>query len=145
MPKKLPYKTNWTPNREELAWAAGFVDGEGCFSIATGSETAQIRARFNIVQAESGAETMCRFQNALPFGAQILGPYTNRNPNAQAQYWYTLSGFEDVQALLALLWTWLSPVKRAQAKAVLGPARVRGLAIARGLIHPQNSQRQTIA
>jgi hypothetical protein len=24
----------WAVNREELAWAAGFFDGEGCFSFA---------------------------------------------------------------------------------------------------------------
>jgi hypothetical protein len=23
----------WTPDREDLAWAAGFFDGEGCFSF----------------------------------------------------------------------------------------------------------------
>ena len=43
----------------------------------------------------------------------------------EVKYIYTASGHEMVQAIIALMWTWLGPVKRAQAKAVLVTYRNR--------------------
>ncbi len=122
--RKYPRRTDWVLNREQLAWAAGFTDGEGCFYLHSKSSKARPNRtpelRFEIGQIDTQA--LERFRLALPFGAPINGPYDNKNhPESKAKpfYTYMLNGFEDVQAITALLWTWLGPVKRQQAKSVL--------------------------
>lgn len=111
-------------NREQLAWAAGLIDGEGSFYIQ--SKASKIRPdkpaypRFEMSQVDP--RVLQKLRDALPFGANIVGPYDNAKytgANAQGVYVYYVSGFEDVQALMALVWIWLSPVKRQQAKSVL--------------------------
>lgn len=117
MPNKLAYRDDWAVCREKLAWAAGFIDGEGCFTVYR--HRSSLRARFTVNQV--GNACLLRLRAALPFGANVNGPYdlTRHNPNAQPQFSYTLSGFHDIQALLALVWIWLGPSKRKSAIKVL--------------------------
>lgn len=124
MPVRDPNRTDWVLEREELAWAAGFIDGEGSFYRQNVSSQLRPnrpgRPRFEIGQVDY--YVLYRLQVALPFGARVLGPYCNKKDatsKASPIYVYQVSGFENVQALLALVWTWLSPVKREQAKSVL--------------------------
>ncbi len=125
MPTKLRNKRNWSPNREHLAWAAGFIDGEGSFYLqkaraqGTGHSESN-RPRFEISQIDKGV--LKHLQKVLPFGAKIWGPYDNKNypgSGAKPMFVYSVSGFENVQALLALVWEWLGSVKRQQAVRVL--------------------------
>lgn len=128
MPAKLPYRKGWAVDREQLAWAAGFIDGEGSFYVQKVSSRARpnrpLRPRFEIGQVDT--RVLYRLQSALPFGARVMGPYCNKtHPGSKAQpmYLYYVDGFKDVQALLALVWPWLGIVKREQAKKVLQPQR----------------------
>jgi hypothetical protein len=110
----------WTIDREQLAWAAGFLDGEGCFYITEQNKRKPPRPRFELGQVHTAV--LERFKKVVGFGAPVNGPYTRKQkPHIKAapMWTYSVSGFEDVQALVALLWTWLGPVKRAQAKSVL--------------------------
>ena len=124
MGTKLARRQSWTPNREQLAWAAGFIDGEGSFYVQKTASAKRPkrprRPRFEVGQIDP--YVLYRLQGILPFGAKVLGPYENKSyPNSKAKpvYIYSVSGFEDVQALLALVWEWLGPIKREQAKSVL--------------------------
>jgi hypothetical protein len=101
-------------NQSELAWAAGFFDGEGCTSAARGIPIVAV------TQAERA--TLERFQRAVGGIGKIFGPYlkpcaksfTTRQP----QYHYRAVRFEESQALIAMLWKYLSPPKRNQALAL---------------------------
>ena len=98
-------------NREELAWAAGFFDGEGCtYWNKSGGHIG-----LNVCQAcTSGqpAETLQRFRAAV--GG--LGKLNRKSPTAYA---LVVQNFEHVQAIIAMLWFWLSDRKREQYKKTL--------------------------
>lgn len=110
--------------REELAWAAGFVDGEGHFGFRTTGRSATKRHGgpvFTVGQV--GRETLDRLRDALGFGA-VRGPY-DRGKN-QPQHQFGVASFEKTQAAIAMLWTFLSTPKRNQARnALLAAAHER--------------------
>lgn len=105
-----------TVNREELAWAAGFFDGEGC-TMATG--LGKRWARISITQVDR--EVLDRFHRATFGLGEIYGPYGY--VKGQPQLRYTLYGRPNVQAVIAALWPWLGTVKREQARRVLPGTR----------------------
>lgn len=79
---------------EELAWAAGFYDGEGSCS---GSPT---RLAVRITQVVR--EPLDRFREATGLG-RVTGPYARNGRNQQRQYAYQVCAVPDVQTLFALL------------------------------------------
>lgn len=101
-------------HREQLAWAAGFFDGEGNAGIY-GSRT--VRARIG----NTDLAQLQRFMSVVRVG-KIYGPYRNgkgivngaKTYTSRPIYFYWVSGFEDVQHLMCLLWSWLSQPKRDQ-------------------------------
>jgi hypothetical protein len=102
-------------DREALAWAAGFWDGEG----SSFCRKRQIQAQ--IGQCER--EVLERFADAVILigGSRqsIRGPYGPYSYSKRPFFIWTISGFERVQALAALLWPWLGTVKRAQFQEAL--------------------------
>jgi hypothetical protein len=104
------------PDREELAWAAGLFDGEGCFSYTE-------RAGFGVATiSQVDRRVLDRFQRAVGGLGKVYGPYASRSSDRyrrKAQYRYSAHRRADLQAVVALLWFKLGPVKRAQAVGVL--------------------------
>jgi hypothetical protein len=109
------------PDREELAWAAGFFDGEGCFSYSE-------RARYGVATiGQTDIRALERFRGAVGLG-NIYGPYDYRYPGRMSKrpWWnYRAHRREHVQAIVAMLWFKLGPIKREQARAVLRHYRNR--------------------
>lgn len=96
--------------REELAWAAGFFDGEGCTSATRHSVV------LSISQLLSNVDCLIRFRDAIGFG-KLHGPYYHRRtrgglhaPNMRLH----ITNFEQVQATMAMMWLWLGPAKKRQ-------------------------------
>lgn len=108
-------------DREELSWAAGFFDGEGCVSYA-------VKGRYACVtMMKVDSRVLDRFLNAVGVG-KVYGPYTFKNPDRysrQPKYQYRAHRREDVQAMAALLWFQLGPVKRQQATMMRRKVRRR--------------------
>ena len=112
-------------NREELAWAAGFVDGEGTFSCKM-HDTASSRKGYPTfaIQQTGSLIALDRFAKVIEdAGVPVkrygpYGPYKN-NLGTRPHYRVEAYGFEKVQAIAALLWTWLSAIKREQIVSVL--------------------------
>lgn len=92
--------------REELAWCAGFYDGEGNSGLTT-----QSYPRLSIGQTE--ISTLERFQKATRVGA-IYGPYKRPQQGWSSIYMYVANGSQEVQAVGAMLWEFLSQPKRDQ-------------------------------
>lgn len=99
--------------REELAWCAGFFDGEGNVCVSKDwirSQTAQIdRLVLDRLIAATGI-------------GRINGPYVMRRKDHyknKPQYFFSLNGFEEVQAFIAMIWPWLGQIKRSQARKAL--------------------------
>lgn len=96
--------------REEVAWAAGFYEGEGTIYLSRTSP------RMYVTQVN--VEPLSRFREVLGVGT-VRGPYQQKNPGSQPIYKYTVNGLEKVQAIIAMIWPWLSDRRRAQATKVL--------------------------
>lgn len=110
------------PNREELAWAAGFFDGEGHVSFNHRKNTrSKGGLRFTVAQADRAV--LDRMQRALGIG-RVKGPYGPYKTQTKPFWIYMVGSFEEVQAAIAMMWSFLSPVKRAQAKVALQEAAI---------------------
>lgn len=102
-------------DREQLAWAAGFFDGEG----HAGYWEQKGYGHIHLALSQSGDHRVLdRFIAALGFGA-VSGPYKQGRTRRRPVYRLTYHSFETAQAAIAILWQWLSPVKRQQAKSIL--------------------------
>lgn len=101
------------PNREQLAWAAGFVDGEGSFMNHSHSPV------LSVPQSGSDApRQLQRFIDALVLGGKVEIHHRPQHSHHLQAYRVRITGFERVQAAAARLWPWLSEAKRAQAARV---------------------------
>ena len=99
--------------REELAWAAGFFDGEGHTGRGTHGGRRPIIA---ITQVDR--RPLDRFAEAVGVG-KVYGPYLRVKGNRQPVFLFQTSTFQSTQAVVAKLWTFLSRPKQEQAAAVL--------------------------
>lgn len=99
----------------ELAWAAGFFDGEGWIGVVNSgkNKTVLIQAQINQVDPQ----VLQRFAEAVRLG-QVKGPKQPRNPNAQLQWRITFSG-SDAVLMISRIWDYLSPVKLKQAQRAI--------------------------
>lgn len=104
----------FVPNREELAWAAGFFDGEGCALAINGKYL-----RLTVTQTGYYAPALLmRFKKAVGEIGAIYGPI--QVPKKHAAKWnYQVDTFEKAQVVVAAIWTWLGPRKRDQIALAL--------------------------
>src|SRR5687767_4712413 len=123
--------------REQLAWAAGFFDGEGC---VTSSEARSRRPMMFITQHDP--RVLRRFRQVVGFG-KVYGPYRSGSRRAHrgsksvferllrkpAVYvptfrwvWKTNGGYQDVEAIARMLSPWLGVRKKQDARRVLRAA-----------------------
>lgn len=108
---------SFTPNREELAWAAGFFDGEGSFVILKRNYSVRLAI------AQIHKDMLERFQNAIGGLGTIADKGYMSKLSKHKIYTLQISNFEHVQAAMAMLWTFLGPYKREQYKAILAKAK----------------------
>lgn len=95
-------------DREQLAWAAGFFDGEG----STCSKRSTRCGEMTVPQKDP--ECLYRFQKAVGGLGAVDGPYRAKTFPI---YVWRLSKTFDVDCVLTALWPWLSGPKRRQAEA----------------------------
>lgn len=109
-------------SREELAWAAGFIDGEGSFNWNV-TRAGYGVPRFGLNQVDS--EPVERLLAVFPFlGLSIR---QREHSHYQDQWYVWANGYERVQAILAMTWPWLSEFKRQAAVKVLRRFREQSL------------------
>lgn len=104
---------------EDLAWAAGFFDGEGHIGfIVHNNKRINGHLHIQICQTEDGP--LQRFYSVFGVG-KIYGPYTpktkrgNRRPYKQ----FHVDRADHVKMIISSMWSWLSNPKQRQAKAAL--------------------------
>ena len=94
-------------NQTELAWAAGFFDGEGTTcKTKTAYRVGSVATRLSVPQ--KGIECLTRFQKAV--GGQ--GKIYDRKCKVSI---FAVAVLENVDAVLTLLWPYLSEPKKEQA------------------------------
>lgn len=99
------------PDSYELAWAAGFFDGEG-HTRRRGAATRGGGLGVHINQNDR--RVLDRFAAAV--GRGNVGTY--KQANGSTMYAYRVHS-RDAAEVLAAIWPWLSEMKRVQAEAAL--------------------------
>jgi hypothetical protein len=97
--------------REQLAWCAGFLDGEGNFA-------SHPRGRIVIQAAQTTREELDRL--AATLGGNVCGPYANTSGLGRRPYYtWSITNRPGFEAALERLSEFLSPKKLSQATAAL--------------------------
>lgn len=101
---------SWT--RENIAWAAGLFEGEGCITTQKGRA-----GRLDLISTDQ--DVIRKFYAIVGVG-RVNGPYRpNSSLGHKPQWRWSVSGFENIQALLAAFWTFLCERRRKRAIEVL--------------------------
>ena len=95
----------------EIAWAAGFFDGEGCTTCNGKLENKN--PTLCVIISQVYKPNLYRFKKAV-LGLGSVHERSNRTTNE-----YKVSTFERSQAVISLLWKYLSGDKKAQYKRTL--------------------------
>jgi len=99
----------------EIAWAAGFFDGEGSTGCSWREKKRDRQLRLSISQVNK--DNLLRFQNATGNLGHILGPY--QRPGRKPIWAYRIDTAKGVKAIIGILWPFLSKEKRQQATVAL--------------------------
>ena len=106
-------------DEHELAWAAGFFDGDGWAALSKrkGRRTGQPQAQINQSSVEGLPEVLVRFRDAVGVG-RIAGQKIE--DGREPLYWWVASSRSDVERTGRLILPWLSGQKRSQFNAAVG-------------------------
>lgn len=85
----------------ELAWAAGFFDGEGYVGLAHEHSVDRL-PRLQMSVAQVDRRPLDRFAKAVGYG-KVRGPYTQKNPNSNPYYHWQIQSTTRSEATFALL------------------------------------------
>jgi hypothetical protein len=113
MGEHICYPTLSAYDCHELAWAAGFADGEAWFGIAHRGKGRYWRLAINIGQKHRGP--LDRFRDAVGAGG-VYGPY-RKSPG----FWHYAVTGDQARKVIALLTPYLCEIKQEQ----IDKARVR--------------------
>lgn len=118
--KNLPPVDRPMPPSEQRAWAAGFFDGEGCFSGVMRSGRSTVRPVATISQVDR--EVLDRFCGIVACGGvyEMIGRW--KNPRQRFFYVWRISARADFDHVVEVLWPWLGTIKREAALKVLQSA-----------------------
>jgi len=129
-------------DEHELAWAAGFFDGDGWAALSRqkGRRTGQPQARINQSSLDGVPEVLVRFRDAVGVG-RIGGPTIE--DGREPLYWWAASSRGDVTRTGELVGPWLSSQKRDQFTTATGlrfaDPPVESVAWAAGLFDAEGS------
>lgn len=99
----------------ELAWAAGFYDGEGGCYAHLDKRDGSVRIQISLKQVD--IRPLERFKSAVGVG-NIRGPYQGNKAYHQGQYrWYAYS--QNAYTFLEKIYDYLSEPKKEQINKVL--------------------------
>lgn len=93
----------------ELAWAAGFFDGEGSTTIQGTPRSPCLTVKLSQVDPRP----IRRFFAAIGELGHLNGPYEQKAERGQPYYWWAANG-RYAEAVIGLLWPFLSEPKREQ-------------------------------
>lgn len=109
-----------TVDREMLAWAAGFFDGEGGTYMKSARRKDGTRSFSPTMHvAQTTLPVLEKFQQATTGMGKIYGPRIFDDQRRKPVWSWQVSNYECVVQVLCLLWPWLGDVKRDQGTEVL--------------------------
>lgn len=101
----------------DLAWAAGFIDGEGCFSN-TRSKRTKLPTGVRLTVGQNDPEVLYKLQSIL--GGIVNGPYQRPDDgfSSNPRYDYSLC-YSKLTPQIEALWEHLGKKKRRQYNAAI--------------------------
>jgi hypothetical protein len=107
-------------NREELAWAAGFYDGEGCTYAREAGRRQNRGSGIGMAIQQIDLRPLERFQSAVLGVGNLRGPYQHASAKGRSpMYSWAIYNWRDANAVIGLLWEFLSEPKRQQIRESL--------------------------
>jgi hypothetical protein len=100
-------------DNHDLAWAAGFFDGEGWAN----RKERGVQSRINQAGLDGMPEVLVKFQRIVGLG-RLKGPVIEEGK--QPLYHWEATSRPDVNRVAELIGPWLCPVKRAEFERALG-------------------------
>jgi hypothetical protein len=101
-------------SREEIAWAAGLFEGEGCITLSGKAVAVRL--------VNTDEEVVQRFAEVIGFGT-VYGPYSRQYESdgwKRRPRWVWVGLNEDAYEALALMGRWLSARRLARAFDLTG-------------------------
>jgi hypothetical protein len=130
----------------ELAWAAGFFDGEGCTHLSKYTRNGVKHAYVSITIAQVERANLERWQKAVGVGS--IGNARHHGGNTKPFYVLTVSSYHAKKALDAM-WPYLGDAKKRQAEEAIrtgeigrGPVLERGVCVHGHPLTPDNVYRR---
>src|SRR3990167_3310240 len=105
--------------REELAWAAGFFDGEGTTGAYSCPSRTTDGCSIRMAVSQVKKEPLERFHHAILGIGTIWCRAERSKTNQKPEFIWRVQTWKDCQAVIGLLWTFLSEVKREQIMKAL--------------------------
>lgn len=106
--------------KADLAWIAGFYEGEGSVVYKMVKSFDKPRGYpngcFSITQVNKEPLEKCLALTGLGY---MTGPYKPRQNNHNSYYRWVAQEFESFQALVAAIWPWLSRKRKDQIKSAM--------------------------
>ena len=100
--------------REEVIWAAGLFEGEGCIFRCAANGNRSGRDQLPVCLVTTDLDVLERFVAAIGFGKIRTLPL--RDERKQAWEW-RVAARGQAYAMLAMLYPWLGERRRARARA----------------------------
>src|SRR4051812_4937534 len=122
--KTVASSANWTA--ENIAWLSGLMEGEGCFSYRTDSNTGK---RYFTIRLQMTDFDVVRRAFAVAGMGSINGPYFPEAPRKPVLMW-SIANEGHAVALVAAMWPWLGERRRERAAELIEvwKSRERGAA-----------------
>lgn len=103
-------KKSW--KREELAWAAGFFDGEGTIGVTLANDYLILR----LIVGQARIAPLKRLKVLFGFGKIRFAHYKHNDDfKRKVRLFWDVAKFEQIQFVVAALWPWLCQPKKDQA------------------------------
>jgi hypothetical protein len=101
------------PTKEEVAWAAGLFEGEGCTTESDG--------RFTLRLNNTDESVVRRFDEVVTWGL-VYGPYRNseRDGHSRKPFWVWVASDHNAYDAFNLLAPWLSKRRLNRAYELTG-------------------------
>lgn len=111
-------------DKEQISWAAGLFEGEGCFTLTRGTTDGRTYQHPKAELNSTDQDVVERFSAIVGVGHVRKLTFDRRGEHYKPQWSWSIGGHQGVQQVVALLWPWLCERRRARAAEI--PTAPRG-------------------
>jgi intein-encoded DNA endonuclease-like protein len=99
----------------EVAWAAGFLDGEGNFRYQLRTHKSRTHYVGRLIVQASQVDRRPLDRLACILGGKVYGPYKTKNAKHNEYYYWNSGSYENTLTVIRKVCNYMSEPKRLQA------------------------------